>query len=65
MWVKTMVIRISGQPSLEQMKDNVECVNCLGSLITKDARCIREIKSKTAIVKAALIRKAFLPANWT
>jgi len=39
MWDKSKAIRIPGQPSLVQMTDNVEYFNCLGSMITNDARC--------------------------
>jgi hypothetical protein len=34
--------------------DNVEYCNYLDSVITKDESCTRDIKSKTAIAKAAL-----------
>jgi len=32
-------------------------INCFGSLITYDARCTREIKSKIAVSKAAFSKK--------
>jgi hypothetical protein len=52
-------MRISWKPypvnimiNQEQM-DNVECLNCFGSMITNDARYMCEIKSKIAMTKAA------------
>jgi hypothetical protein len=36
---------------------NAEHFNCLGSMITNDARCTREIKSRIANAKAALNNK--------
>ena len=50
MWKKTKIMRISREScSLEimigqQQLDNVEYVNCLGSMITNDARRTGEIK---------------------
>ena len=43
----------------KQLK-NVECFNCLGSMITNDARCTREIESRIAMAKAASNRKKTL-----
>jgi hypothetical protein len=40
--------------------ENVEYFNYLGSIITKDARCTREIKSRIAVAKAALNKKKIL-----
>jgi hypothetical protein len=37
----------------QKQLENVECFNCLGSLLTKDAICTREIKSRIAMAKAA------------
>jgi hypothetical protein len=58
---------ISRQPTPLEMKidkkkpvENVEEFNCLGSMITNDARCTREIKARIAIVKAAFNRKKIL-----
>ena len=60
---KTMVIRISRQPSpIQIMLDqkqlkNVEYFNYLGSMITKYARCKRETKSRIAMAKAAFTKQ--------
>jgi hypothetical protein len=40
--------------------ENVEYFNCLGSMITNDARCTREIKSWIVMEKAVFIRKKTL-----
>jgi hypothetical protein len=37
--------------------ENLEYFNYLGSIITKDARCTREIKSRIAMAKATFNRK--------
>jgi len=37
----------------QQQPDNVECFNYLSSMITYDARCTYEIKSRIAMAKAA------------
>jgi hypothetical protein len=56
-------MRISREPSPLQMMmdqkqvDNVEYFNCLGSMITNDARCAGEIESMIAMAKAAFNRK--------
>jgi hypothetical protein len=56
---KTMVMRISRQPHptkimIDQKQlENVEYFNYLGSVITNDARCTREVKTKIAMAKAA------------
>jgi hypothetical protein len=52
------IMRISRQPSpvhiIEQkLFENAECFKYLGSMITNDARCTREIKSRIAMAKAA------------
>jgi len=69
---KTKVMRISTQPSPAQIminqnqSENVEYVNYLGSMITKDAICACKVKSSFAMAKAALKKqRAFLPANWS
>jgi hypothetical protein len=56
---KANVMRISKEPSSLQIiidhkqLENVEYLNYLGSMITNNARSIREIKSRIANVKAA------------
>jgi hypothetical protein len=58
--------RISKQPSpVEIMTDqkqleNVEYFNYLGSMITNDATCTHEIKSRIAMAKAAFNKKMTL-----
>jgi hypothetical protein len=52
-------MRISRQPAPLQIKidkkpvENVEEFNSLGSMITNDATCTREIKARFALAKAA------------
>jgi hypothetical protein len=59
-------MRISRQPTPLQIKidknpvENVEEFNCLGSLITNDARYTREIKARIAMAKAAFNKKKHL-----
>ena len=59
---KTKLMRISSQSfPLQIMTDqkqleNVEYLNCVGSMMTKDAKCTREIKYRIAMTKAALNR---------
>ena len=70
---KTKVMRTSRQPSAvtividQKQLENVECFIYLGSLLTNDGRCTREIKSRIAMAKAAFSKKKrlFLLANWT
>ena len=56
---KSTVMRISRQTSPIQIMidqkqpENVEYFNYLGSMITNDATCTCEIKSRTAMAKAA------------
>jgi hypothetical protein len=63
---KTKVMRISRQPSpmkimIDQKQlENVEYFNYLGSMITNDARCTCEIKSRIAMAKAAFNKKKTL-----
>jgi len=64
-------MRISRHPSpVQNMIDqkqqcNVEYFNNLGSLITTDARCTRDSKSRTAMARAAFITKETLsPKDW-
>jgi hypothetical protein len=66
---KTKVMRISRQPyptkimiDQKQLK-NVEYFNYLGSMITNDARCIREIKSRNAMAKAAFNKKTLFTSK--
>jgi hypothetical protein len=60
---KTKVMRISRQPSPikimidQKQSENVEYFNYLGSMITNDARCTREIKSRIAMAKATFNKK--------
>ena len=63
---KTKVRRISRQPSpvtifIDQKQlENVECFKYLGSILTNDGRCTREIKSRIAMAKAAFSKKKTL-----
>jgi hypothetical protein len=56
---KTKVMSISRQPApmkimiAQKQLENVKYFNYLGSMITNDAKCTREIKSRIAMVKAA------------
>jgi hypothetical protein len=70
---KTKVMGISREQSPLQMTDqkqleDAECFNYLCSVITNNARCAREIKSRIAMAKAAFNRKKnFTPSldlNW-
>jgi hypothetical protein len=60
---KAKVMKISRQPSpmrimIDQKQlENVEYFNYSGSMITSDARCTREIKSRLAMAKPALNKK--------
>jgi hypothetical protein len=57
------VIRISRQPSPikimidKKQVEDVEYLNYFGSVITNNARCTREIKSRIAMAKAAFNKK--------
>jgi hypothetical protein len=44
----------------QKQLENVEYFNYLGSMVTNDARCTREIKSKIAMAKAAFNKKKTL-----
>jgi hypothetical protein len=63
---KTKVMKISRQPSLmnimvdQKELENLEYINYLGRMITNYTRRTREIKSKTAMAKAALNKKKSL-----
>ena len=56
---KTEVMRTSRQPSAVQIMidqkqlENVGYFKCLCSMITNDAKCTRDIKSRYAVAKAA------------
>jgi len=43
----------------------MEYFNCLGRIITNDARRTREIKTRIAVAKAAFNKKLLSPENWT
>ena len=49
-------IYMIGQKQLE----NVECFNYLGSMLTNDGRCKREIKSRIAMAKVTFNKKKAL-----
>ena len=63
---KTKVMRISRQAFLIQIivvqnqPENVEYFNYLGSMITNNSKCKREIKCKIAMAKAAFNKKKAL-----
>jgi hypothetical protein len=63
---KTKVTRISRQRSPiknmigQKQLQNVEYFNYFGSMITNDARCTHEIKSRIAMAKAAFNKKKTL-----
>jgi hypothetical protein len=60
---KTKAMRISRQPSTikimidQKQLENVEYFNYLGSMITNDARCTHEMKSRIAMAKSAFNKK--------
>jgi hypothetical protein len=63
---KIQVMRISSQPSSLQIMihqkqlENVEYLNCVGSMMTKDAKYTREIKYRIVMTKAAFNRQKTL-----
>ena len=62
---KNKIMRILRQPTPTEMADqnqleNVEYFSYVCSVITYDARCIHEIKSKISMAKAALNKKQAL-----
>jgi hypothetical protein len=68
----TKVMRIKRQASTihiiihQKQLEKVEYFKYLGSMMTNDAKCTREIKSMIAMAKEAFNKKkAFLTANWT
>jgi hypothetical protein len=66
---KTKVMRVSRQPSQikittdQKQLENVEYFNYLGNMITNDARCTCEIKTRIAMAKAAFNKKKTLFAS--
>jgi hypothetical protein len=69
---KTKVMRLSRHPYpinimiYQKQLENMEYFNYLGSMITNEARCTREIKSRIAMAKQhSKRRRIFSPANWT
>jgi len=44
----------------QKQLENVECFKYLGSLLTNDGRCTREIKSRIAMAKAAFSKNKTL-----
>jgi len=67
---KTMVIRISKPPFPAQIRvnqkqlENEGCFICLSRMITKDARCVCKIKSRTAKAQAAFNKKTLYPSKF-
>ena len=61
--VKTRVMIISRQPSpvhimIDQKQlDNVEYFNSVGSILTNDVRCTRDMKFRIAMAKAVFKKK--------
>ena len=66
---KIQLVRISSQPFPlqvmidQQQLENVEYLNCVGSMMTKDAKCTREIKYRIVMTKAAFNRQNTLFSN--
>jgi len=62
-WQNIKMLRISRQPSSVQtlidqkQLENLKYFKYLGSVITNDASCAREIKSRTVTVRAAFSKK--------
>ena len=44
----------------QKLLENVECFKYLGSMLTNDGRCTREIKSRIAMAKTAFNKKKTL-----
>ena len=68
---RTKKITIPTQPSPIQITtgckqtENVQYLKYFGSLMTNDARCTHEIKSRVVMTKQHSTRKEFFsPANW-
>jgi hypothetical protein len=50
----------------QKQPENAEYFKYLDSVITNDAKCIREIKPRIATAKAEFIlKKTFSPVKWT
>ena len=47
----------------QKLSENVEYFNCLGSILTDDARYTREIKSRIALAKAAFTTEALVTSK--
>jgi hypothetical protein len=47
----------------KKLPQNVEYFNYLGSILTNDARYTREIKSRTALAKAAITTEALFTSK--
>jgi hypothetical protein len=68
---KPKITRISKQPSPVQFmidikqRENVEYFKSVGSLIRNDAKCLRGIKSRIDMAKAAANKRRFSPTNST
>jgi hypothetical protein len=72
MWEKTKIMRFVREPSLLHIRmgqiqlENVEYLNCLGSMVTNDARCACEIKSGLQWQNQhSTGRIIFSAANWS
>jgi len=67
--VKTRVMIISRQPSpvhimIDQKQlDNVEYFNSVGSILTNDVRCTRDMKSRIAMAKAVFKKKTLFTSK--
>jgi len=44
----------------QKQLENMECYKYLGSMLTNDGRCTREIKSRISMAKAAFSKKKTL-----
>jgi hypothetical protein len=56
---RAKMMRNSGQSSPIQKLENVEYFSYLCSMITNDARCTRDIKSRIVTAKAAFYKNSF------
>ena len=57
MWPRAALYNLAGR---ELETHGLKCFKYLGSLLTNDGRCTREIKSRIAMAKAAFIKKKTL-----
>ena len=61
--IRALVMSISRQPSpthttIDQKQlDTVEYFTCVGSMLTNDARCTRDVKYRIAVAKSAFKKK--------